>query len=465
MNEEERQELDELLPWISQSVEGHWQATAAMDQHETTNDYLIEGILPRTGASVWFGAGSTGKTQVLIWMATAIAASRSDVPEWLGHAIRGTGHVLILSAEDTREQLFMRLRSVLTEMHGFSDQIAREVCSRIHVMPFVSMTEKEFDRPNPSLFAAAGAWGPSETMKAIRVFITQWNDAARRPEDRIVGVIMDSATSMAGFDANAADAVTNFFFYVNRLCQALGIFWIIIGHTPKVQKIDHTNPDADAAARLRGVALWTTAPRTTVEVRLALGPRARGGQPGRNRKPTPFEAKPVIDAGFAANADDVIVLRLAKSNLHDSYRGKHFLVRRPGGLLEYVTDDLSPVDVEAASDDADEDATAPVVTLAEGTRAVWHLICELTGGEVGAAVSADKISRKLKTCAGTIPHLASVKFAGTDNGSPREGAANWHLKRLFELNLLVRHKRAYAIAADAAAIAEAVWADELNTAR
>ncbi|MDR6144349.1 hypothetical protein QE363_000142 [Sphingomonas sp. SORGH_AS870] len=467
MTDDDHQGPVELRQWISQSLGGHWRATDAMDQLSTSNDYLIDGILPRTGASVWFGAGSTGKTQVLIWMATAIAASRSHVPAWLGHAINGTGHVVILSAEDTREQLYMRLRSVLTEMHGLSEDLAREVCSRIHVMPFISMTEEEFDRPNPSLFSSDGAWGPSETMKAIRVFITDWNKVAERPEDRIVGIVMDSATSMAGFDANAADAVTNFFFYVNRLCQALEIFWIIIGHTPKVQKIDPTNPDIDAAARLRGVALWTTAPRTTVEVRQAQGPQSRGGKPAKNKKSAPFEAKPVLDAGLAASADEVVIVRLAKSNFHDSHRGKHFLVRRPGGMFEDVTHRLSTDAVETMGEEPDDEAAEPAVTLEDGTYAMWQLIRAQTDARAGQAVSAHALSKKLEEHIGVIPHLKTIKAIGNTDGMPREGALNWHLERLRDHGLLIKHGRPYKIAQDAETIAASIWSDrptELNSA-
>lgn len=467
MTDDNHQGPAELQQWISQSLGGHWRATGAMDQLSTSNDYLIDGILPRTGASVWFGAGSTGKTQVLIWMATAIAPSRSHVPAWLGHAINGTGHVVILSAEDTREQLYMRLRSVLTEMHGLSEDLAREVCSRIHVMPFISMTEEEFDRPNPSLFSSEGAWGPSETMKAIRVFITDWNKVAERPEDRIVGVVMDSATSMAGFDSNAADAVTNFFFYMNRLCQALDIFWIIIGHTPKAPRFDPNDPDIDAAARLRGVALWTTAPRTTIEVRLAQGPRFRGNKPAKGKKTAPFEAKPVLDAGLAASADEVVIVRLAKSNFHDSHRGKHFLVRRPGGMFEDVTHRLSPEAVDEADEEPDDEVIAAAVTLEDGTYAMWQLICALTDAKAGEAVSAHALWQKREEHIGAIPNLKTIKAIGNTDGMPREGALNWHLERLRHHRLLIKHGRPYKIAQDAKAIAGSLWPDrstELNSA-
>lgn len=310
--------------------------------------------------------------------------------------------------------------------------------------------------------------GPSETMKAIRVFITDWNKGAERPEDRILGVVMDSATSMAGFDSNAADAVTNFFFYMNRLCQALDIFWIIIGHTPKAPRFDPNDPDIDAAARLRGVALWTTAPRTTIEVRLAQGPRFRGNKPAKGKKTAPFEAKPVLDAGLAVSADEVVIVRLAKSNFHDSHRGKHFLVRRPGGMFEDVTHRLSPEAVDEADEEPDDEVIEPAVTLEDGTYAMWQLICALTDAKAGEAVSANALSKKLEEHIGAIPNLKTIKAIGTTtDGMPRKGALNWHLERLRDQGLLIKHGRPYKIAQDAETIAASIWSDrstELNSA-
>lgn len=453
MYQDPNEDWPTLKQWVANAIDGRWSAAEAMNGTDSENDYLVQGMLPRKGTSVWFGAGSTGKTQLLLWMAAAIAADRKLVPDWLGHPIKGGGHVLVLSAEDTGEQLFMRLRGIAKEALGLDESAARTTCSRIHIMPFISMTEDEFDQPNAGLFSFEKGWSPNNTMDAIRAFIEGWNAIAEK-QDRIVGVIMDSATSMAGFEATVSEAVTNFFFYLNRLCEALDLFWVIIGHTPKSQKINPDDPDADAAARLRGVALWTTAPRTTVEVRQALGPRSqpksRFGKGSKLRQN--FEAKPVLDAGFAEKPTDVVIVRVAKSNYYDAYRDKHFLVRHPAGMFEDVTarlptqpDNLESPNVESVNGLASITETQKQEA---GTAAVWDLIVTLTsGGAPGSKISASLISGALKTWRDKIDGLEHVLCAGTDKeGNPRIGAANWHLTRLHDQGRLVRSGKAYAIA-------------------
>ncbi|TVV74735.1 AAA family ATPase [Sphingomonas solaris] len=80
-------------------------------------DYAIDGLLPVTGTSVWFGQGSAGKTQLLLWMAAHLAAPASaGADTWLGKPIRKRGQILILSAEDLREHLFVRLASIVRGM-------------------------------------------------------------------------------------------------------------------------------------------------------------------------------------------------------------------------------------------------------------------------------------------------------------------------------------------------------------
>jgi hypothetical protein len=213
---------------------GKWLADRHLGSANARVPYRIEGWLAETGTSVWFGAGSTGKTQLMLWMAAMIASQREDRLEhvWLGGRINGTGHVLVLTAEDTREQIVGRLRDVIEHSLGQDGEAALRTCRRIHVMPFLSMTEDEFRHLSPSLFEQSPkerCWEASAVMEEVRRYVRDWNGSHDDPEERIVGVVMDSATSMAGFDSMDAQATTNFFFYLGRLCERLRIFWAIIG--------------------------------------------------------------------------------------------------------------------------------------------------------------------------------------------------------------------------------------------
>lgn len=238
-------------------------------------DWAVEGLLPATGAAVLFGTGSTGKTQLLLWLAANIAARGEKKPKkWLGAKVKAVGKVLVLSAEDLREHLFKRIGDIawwMGEEMGWSDEEVEDVCARIHVIPFLSLDKNEFSGLNPSLFerSVGGHWCPTRSLKGIEDFLDEANaeaDARGCPEDRFVGVILDSAVSMAGFELSQSEATTNFLFHLNRMSRRQGMFWAIIGHTPKDAGKKTDDP---AVERLRGSAMWSTTPRTVIELRCA----------------------------------------------------------------------------------------------------------------------------------------------------------------------------------------------------
>lgn len=260
--------------WTVLARRGAYNAKAAA-KSPFPMEWAVEGLLPSTGATVLFGTGSTGKTQLLLWLATHIAARGSRKPQkWLGGKVRATGKILVLSAEDLREHLFKRIGDIawwMSEETGWTEEEVEDVCSRIHVMPFLSMSNKEFAEPNPSLFArgSGGDWQSTKSLDAIEALLDEVNEAADkngRPEDRFVGVILDSAVSMAGFEMSQSEATTNFLFHLNRMSRRQNMFWAIIGHTPKDAGKKADDP---AVERLRGSAMWSTTPRTVIELRCA----------------------------------------------------------------------------------------------------------------------------------------------------------------------------------------------------
>ncbi len=236
-----------------------------------------------TGATIWFGAGSTGKTQLLLWLAAHIAAAGDKTPrQWLGADVNVRGHVLILTAEDLREHVLQRIGMIARRMidqSGGSDEDVAALCRRIHVMAFLSMDTTEFTEPNPCLFKrGAGGWQPSAVLKGVESFLGRLERPRRgqcRPEDRIVGVILDSAVSMAGFELANSEATTNFLFYLNRLSRRQKMFWAVIGHTPKTRQRRPTTPRSSGC-----VARPCGRPRPA--------PSSKSGSPDRPRTWNPF---------------------------------------------------------------------------------------------------------------------------------------------------------------------------------
>ena len=102
--------------WTIRAREGHYRAVDAAS-YDHSMDYAINGLMPATGATIWFGAGSTGKTQLLLWMAAHMAAVGNAVPDqWLGADICVRGNILVLTAEDLREHLLQRISAISRQM-------------------------------------------------------------------------------------------------------------------------------------------------------------------------------------------------------------------------------------------------------------------------------------------------------------------------------------------------------------
>lgn len=304
-----------------------WVSTLQRDGYAATDavkrcfpmEWAVDGFLPKTGTSIWFGAGATGKTQLLLSLVAQIAKPiANERPEWLGAQVNVAGRILVLSAEDLSGELYRRLGGIVRSVEA--DPIKQEaICSRVQIIPFLSLTREEFREKNPCLFHRGRNrdWIPNATLHHIERHIDEWNSKAPLG-DKIVGVVMDSATSMAGFETTNAEATTNFLFYLNRLCERLKVFWAIIGHTLKETKFDPENPQENAVARLRGSAMWSTTPRSVVEIRLAHEEEDLGK---------------IRDVDFR----DIVIVSVVKANSHRASRHPRYLKRIDGAAFEDIT--------------------------------------------------------------------------------------------------------------------------------
>lgn len=456
--------------WHSRPDTDRWLASKQFDAATPRLPFRIEGWLAERGTSMWFGAGSTGKTQLLLWMAASIASRPEHRPAtWLGGRINGTGNVLVLTAEDAGPQIVGRIRDIVMHTMGQSREVALDTCSRIHVMPFMSMTESEFAHPNASLMHMDEdrVWRPSEVMQEIREYIEIWNARHVQTEDQIIGVILDSATSMAGFDGLDAEATTNFFFYLGRLCEALGIFFTIIGHVPKAAFVPQRDPWGTAASRLRGVAMWTTAPRMAVEVRLI--------QEWRERGKTIPENKPLRDSLPGVGRNDILVVYAAKANLPGVCTEPQYLVRSNNGAFEHVTGPATPPANDVVGEPDCEPHASHQGTPATGAssarktrspsgraplgrtkrdpseyEAGTKLVIRALGMaypdlQTGDNIVVDRVHGFLKGLPDEPAYQARnlVFGAGGTASDPRPGGINWHFSMMTALGIVEKRGRFY----------------------
>jgi hypothetical protein len=460
---------------------GKWLAEHHVGAIEYKTRYRIEGWLAESGTSVWFGAGSTGKTQLMLWMAAMLASLPEDRPDqtWLGSRINGTGHVLILTAEDTREQIMSRLRDVVEHSMSQDSDARSRTCARLHVMPFLSMVEGEFDHPNPSLFQQDKQrnWDPTDVLKEVRRYLYEWNRTHPDAEERIIGVVMDSATSMSGFDSLDAQATTNFFFYLGRLCEELRIFWAIIGHTPKTTTLTSKTYRATAPSRLRGVAMWTTAPRLTVEVR-----QVQTWREGRRSTQEAGELLGWLPSGW--RADNLRVVYVAKANLKYASKAERYLARQRHGAFVDVTDMpaealvngsldgwekvYDPENVPSPSDESPLEGAKPERTsfaskslpkrgrrkrqtsdYSAGTKLTDEVLREIYPPlDREQSVSIHRLWTIIAKGRADEPRTSLVySHSGGGLREARPGAINWHLDQLVADGTLIKRARRYFVRA------------------
>ena len=423
--------------WIRQALQGQYAATGAYDLNGSM-EWALDGLIPRTGASVWFGQGATGKTQLLLWMSLAFASVGEAAPtHWLGAPLARRGQILVLSAEDTHEHILMRLGSLARSMFPDQPEAARLACSRVHVMSFLSMTEREFPQEAPTLFTRNGkrGWEPHERLKGIRHFIEEHNRykvEAGNVDDQIVGVVMDSATSMAGFESTDSDGVTNLFFYLNRMCRRADIFWAVIGHTQKAPAVEASRPRENSVARLRGSAMWSTAPRMVVEVRLACDRRPKSGA---------SENSPIKKLYPSALPRDMLVVDVAKANVPLNNPEPRYLIRDEDGYFVDISSEVA--ELPKPKDQLDQvGSLARSLTEAEAedlrTKAVAEFISQAIGNAVGTRVVRERLHELLPRFSAQIEHLNDVTETRGRADNPRPKSLGVYLNRLVELKALAK---------------------------
>lgn len=400
--------------WISTLRSGGYAATNAVTNTSQMR-WAIDGLLPRTGTSIWFGAGATGKTQLLLSMVAQLARpAAEDQLKWLGSNVNVSGRLLVLSAEDLGDDLERRLGGIVRSMEP-DPETQHAICSRVQILPFLSMSQREFEGKNPCLFAHVDReWGPTQTLKELESYIESWNSQAP-DEDKIIGVVMDSATSMAGFEMTNAEATTNFLFYLNRLCVRLDVFWAIIGHTLKETKFNSLKPEANAVARLRGSAMWSTTPRSVVEVRLALENEDLGSIQGVDLR-------------------DLVVVTVVKANSHRASRRPRYLKRVEGAAYEDLTE-FGPGDPGGGGFSAHDVARL---------SAVSEMLTEMFAEARGARLSFRALDEEFSTRRARSPALANMD--GKSSYGPGKGphrGLSWCLQKLQDNGGLIYESKGF----------------------
>lgn len=231
---------------------------------------------------------------------------------------------------------------------------------------------------------------------------------------------MDSAVSLSGFELTNTEATTEFLFRINRVSNRQGVFWAIVGHTPKGAGIKN-DPLEGAADRLRGSAMWSTTPRTVVELRIA----------------SDTENLNEIQRAFPTlGRRDIVVVNVVKSNSKGADFKPRVLRRLSEGAFEDLTADYPEV-CRSWSPIVPE----PVTNLHGRKAAVCEIIRTVTdGAREGATFKRDRLEAEFQNASSNFPALANViGLAGREHENNEKSLA--YLLRLLKEDRLIEVQR------------------------
>lgn len=283
-----------------------WEATWIGDMLDTPppdREWVVDGLVPQDTAVALAAGGGTGKSFLTLQAAFAIATGR----DFLGFRVPRPGAVLLLNAEDDRNEIHRRVSAIANrarmdgELDRYGEQAVRE---NLRVLSLVG-------RDNRITTANSGS-----------VSRTAFSDRLKRMvgDRELRLIVIDPISRFRGGDENSNDHMTYFVEAVEGLRQELGTTVMIVHH---FSKQGLRNGTAMSASDMRGGSALLDGVRCALA--MATMPRDMAGKFG-----LPEE-----------NAKRYVRLDGVKANYGEPWDGM-WLQRAEGGVL--VKADLVEVD-------------------------------------------------------------------------------------------------------------------------
>ncbi|SEO92494.1 helicase RepA family protein [Aquisalimonas asiatica] len=185
-------------------------------------DWLVKNRLPLGVVGLLAAAGKTGKSMAVLQLAVS---ATSGLP-WLGMEIDHTGSVLILSAEDDRNEVWRRLRAIQRQLQADGEwtEAAEElIAERLHVLDRVGSDNLLTRRVERELI---------RTPMADRVIAT----ANELPGP--VLIVLDPLARFDGGEPNASDDATRVIETAEHIRKHTGATVLLPHHTRKAAALD-----------------------------------------------------------------------------------------------------------------------------------------------------------------------------------------------------------------------------------
>jgi hypothetical protein len=324
-------------------------------------EWLVDGLFQHGRGGMFAAAGGTGKGFLLLDMAVKVASIPhagydAAPPLVLGHQVKRHGRVVLLSAEDARDEIHRRSR----EMHP---SLARDVLRRIHPRPYPDMIGK-----TPHLFIEKdNELRPTEEYTELM--------ADLKAMDGLELVIMDPLQAFFAADLTTNVMSQNVAHIVDQMAIELGCTVIAAHHMTKGDRNKPVRTASDARNAIQGAAQLMSAVRWAYAIWPEEESRARVVSQAMGVPPEKYHDSLVFRGG------------IVKTNTRTSTEVSTF-IRGNTGLLEYVPASKVREELEA-DEEVPVDMTELVVHAIKHLSSTGHpptvlSIMDRSGTKVGA---------------------------------------------------------------------------------
>lgn len=196
-----------------------WDATSIADMFDRPappREWIVDGLIPDNIVGVLAAGGGTGKSFLCLQLAFAVATGRN----FLGFPVSNPGNVLILNAEDDRDEIHRRVESIVTRARKdgeFDEYTERDAKERVRVLSLVGENNRITECNGNAI---------SRTNFVDRL-------EAMIGEREIKLLVIDPLSRFRGGEENSNDHMTYFIEAVEQLRQRLDTTVLVVHHFNK----------------------------------------------------------------------------------------------------------------------------------------------------------------------------------------------------------------------------------------
>ena len=295
--DEERHRLQDVLE--------NSKARHLLNVEPPKQQFVVDGMIPEPVAAGVVAPGGTGKS---FWLMQLAACITTGTP-FMGQTVSRPGSVLMLGAEDDRDELSRRLHSIVNEHEWDGEPLDREVLgNRFHPMSLVGQDNRLINEGERNEARISGIIEMARQIEDLRL------------------IILDPVSRFRAGEENSNDDNTRFAEVLEHIRHETGVTVLVAHHARK-------GSNGDSADDIRGGSAFSDALRFVVT--LSSPDREQAKSLGIDRE----------------EARSLIRYRVVKSNYHKDVEELWFR-RGKGGVLK-LTD--TPAEQPSRSENKGEE--------------------------------------------------------------------------------------------------------------